>query len=439
VTAPNVYDVIVIGAGPAGENAADRVVAAGLSAAIVEAELVGGDCSYYACMPSKALLRPPHALAAARDVDGARESVKDGVDAAAVLRRRDTFVSEWRDAKAIEWLDERGIALVRGRGRLTGARRVTVNDASGAVRELTARQAVVIATGSDAAIPSIPGLAEAKPWTNRKATSALKALGVRVLTNTSAQRVMRRPGVRDVEVTLESGEHIVGDEVLVAAGRRPRTHDIGLETVGLQPGSWLDVDASMAVKHAAAEGAGSWLYAVGDVNNRALLTHIGKYQGRICGDAIAARAHGANSEGLFDTPWADCTATADVCAIPQAIFTEPEIGTVGLTEAQARERGLDVRAIDYDVRRVSGARLYADRYSGHARLVIDVRRLVVVGFTMTGPTATELVHAATIAIVGEIPLDRLWHAVPSFPTIAEVWLRLLEQARASGLRSSRAD
>jgi dihydrolipoamide dehydrogenase len=204
----------------------------------------------------------------------------------------------------------------------------------------------------------------------------------------------------------------------VAAGRRPRTDDIGLETVGLKPGSWLDVDDTLAV-----DGVrGNWLYACGDVNHRVLLTHQGKYQGRACGDGIAARA-----KGEFDpSPWGKHKATADHRAVPSVIFTDPEVGSVGLTEQQARSAGLNVRVVDYKMGDVSGAHLYADDYGGGARLVVDKDREVVVGATFVGPEAGELVHAATIAIVGEVPLNLLWHAVPSYPTISEIWLRLLE-------------
>ena len=463
------YDVVVIGAGSTGENVADRAVKGGLSAAIVEAELVGGDCSYWACMPSKALLRPMAALRAAQRVGGAREAVTGDLDVDAVLARRDQFTSNWDDSSQVRWVGNAHIDLVRGQGKLAGERRVVVLTRDGPVT-LLADHAVVVATGSAPAMPPVPGLAEAKPWTTREATSAKEVpprlavlgggvagcelaqafdslgshvtvleVGERVLASSEpfaadlvagsmkgsgidlrtgiAIRGVDRTSAGTILVTLDEGELVV-DEMLVAAGRRPRTDELGLETVGLKPGSWLDVDDTMAVQGV----EGGWLYACGDVNHRVLLTHQGKYQGRACGDGIAARA-----KGHFDpAPWGKYSATADHRAVPSVIFTDPEVGSVGLTEAQAKTAGLNIRVVDYKMGDVSGAHLYADNYNGQARMIVDEDRHVVVGATFVGPDAGELVHAATIAIVGEVPLDRLWHAVPSYPTISEIWLRLLE-------------
>jgi dihydrolipoamide dehydrogenase len=469
------YDVIVLGAGPAGENAADRAVKGGLTAVIVEAELVGGECSYWACMPSKALLRSPQAVEEARAVDGARQAVVGAVDAAAVLARRNKFTHNWQDDGQVRWLDSAHIAFVRGRGRLAGEKRVEVTGADGQVTRLTARQAVVIATGSDAAIPPVPGLAEARPWTSREATSAQRvperlavigggvvacematawrALGAGAVTMLVRSRLLgnyepfvseqiaaamrtqgidvrlgvnptevRRPGGEGpLTMTLDDGSSLTADEVLVATGRRPRTIDIGLETAGLAPGKWLDVDDTCQVTGV----PGGWLYAIGDVNHRALLTHMGKYQARACGDVIAARARG-DAAARDPAPWSHYAATAYHGAVPQVVFTNPEVGAVGLTEAEARNKGLPVKAVEYEIGQVAGAALYADGYRGRAKLVVDERRRVIVGATFVGPAVGELVHAATIAVVGEVPLDRLWHAVPSYPTISEVWLRLLE-------------
>ncbi|MEU7949210.1 NAD(P)/FAD-dependent oxidoreductase [Micromonospora taraxaci] len=464
------YDVIVIGAGPVGENVADRVVRGGLSAAIVERELVGGECSYWACMPTKALLRSASALRAARHLPGAREAVTGDLDAAAVLGRRDSFASHWKDDGQVSWLESAGIALHRGQGRIVSTRAVEVTDADGATARLTARHAVVVATGSSALLPDIPGLRESAPWSSREAASAssvprrlaiigggvvaaemataFAALGssVTVLARDgllpSAEpfagelvtESLREAGVsvrlgaeavavnRDdsgaVHIKTAAGERIEADEVLVAVGRTPNTQDIGLDRVGLAPGAWLAVDDTLRVG-----GGGEWLYAAGDVNRRVLLTHQGKYQARAVGDVIVARAKGATVE---DGRWGRHVATADERAVPQVVFTDPEIASVGLTAAAAEAAGLRIRVVDYDLGAVAGASLHADGYRGHARMVVDEDRKVIVGLTLAGPDVAELIHAATIAIVGEVPLDRLWHAVPAYPTVSEVWLRLLE-------------
>lgn len=463
------YDLIVIGAGPVGENVADRAVQSGLSAVIVESELVGGDCSYWACMPSKALLRSGAVLRAAADVDGAKQAVHGGVDPAAVLRRRDAIVHDWTDDGQVAWLEDAHIDLVRGHGRLTGIRQVAVTAPDGTVTTLTARHAVAVSTGSAAMLPDIPGLAGIHPWTSRDATSAhavpdslaiigggvvacematafcdlgaqvtmivrsrllsgiesfagdlvrtaLEERGVTVLTDAGVASAARGDD-GEASLTLTDGRRVSAAAVLVATGRVPRTGDLGLETVGLEPGAWLDVDDTMLVADT------DWLYAVGDVNHRALLTHQGKYQARAAGDVIAARAQGAVVDAR---PWGVHAATADHAAVPQVVFTDPEVASVGLSAAAAERTGMPVRVRDYDLSWVSGASEAADHYRGQARLVIDDRRDVIVGATFAGPDVAELLHAATIAVVGEVPLARLWHAVPSYPTVSEVWLRLLE-------------
>ncbi len=466
----DIYDVVVIGAGSTGENVADRAVKGGLCAVVVEAELVGGDCSYWACMPSKALLQPGHAVAAARRVDGARQAVSGTLDVSGVLDRRDGFASSWDDTGQVDWLEGAHIDLVRGHGRLAGERHVEVETADG-TRRLSARHAVVVATGSSPALPPVPGLTEAEPWTTKDATAAKEpprrlvvlgggvagcelsqawaSLGSAVTVLEMADRLLpayepvagqllaeamteagvdvrlgvnvtgaeRRPD-GTVVVRLADGGEVEADQLLVAAGRRARTDDLGLELVGLEPGSWLTVDDTMAVQGV----PGDWLYAAGDVNHRVLLTHQGKYQARICGDAIVARA----ASRLDPAPWGPHAATADHRAVPQVVFTDPEVAAVGLSESEATAAGVSVRVVDYPLGQVAGAALYADGYRGHARLVVDEDRRVILGATFVGPGAGELLHAATIAVVGEVPLERLWHAVPSYPTISEVWLRLLE-------------
>lgn len=462
------FDVIVIGGGAVGENAADRAVQAGLSVALVEAELVGGECSYWACMPSKALLRSTKALRAARGVDGAAQAVTGDLDIAAVLARRDSFTSDWKDAGQVRWLEGAGIELVRGQGRITGAKQVSVTTSDGSITGFTARHAVTIATGSAAAVPPIDGLHESHPWTSREATSAqsvprslaiigggvvaaelatvyaalgaevtvlarsgllggmepfvgeivgqaLQAQGVMLLGGTSPQRVSRSS--EGVRINTSAGEPLLVEEVLIAAGRTPCTQDLGLESIGLEPGSWIDTDDTMRVP------GFDWLYAVGDVTDRALLTHQGKYQARAAGDVIAARAQG---RPVDDVAWGAHVATADRRAVPQVTFTDPEVASVGLTAAAARDAGHRIRVVDYELGDVAGAALHADRYSGKARMVVDEDRGVILGVTFVGPDVAELLHAATIAVSAEVPLDRLWHAVPAYPTISEIWLRLLE-------------
>jgi pyruvate/2-oxoglutarate dehydrogenase complex dihydrolipoamide dehydrogenase (E3) component len=255
-----------------------------------------------------------------------------------------------------------------------------------------------------------------EPFAGELVAESMKEDGIDVRTGVAVMEVARRPRGH-VSVKFDGGD-VTTEELLVAAGRRPRTDDVGLGTVGLEAGSWLDVDDSMAVHGV----DGGWLYAAGDVNHRVLLTHQGKYQARACGDGIVARV-----KGEFDpAPWGKFSATADHRAVPQVIFTDPEVGCVGLTEAKAREAGLNIRVVDYPIGDVSGAAVHADGYKGQARMVVDEDRHVVVGATFVGSEVGELVHSATIAVVGEVPLERLWHAVPSYPTISEIWLRLLE-------------
>ncbi|MEV4702031.1 NAD(P)/FAD-dependent oxidoreductase [Actinoplanes sp. NPDC049316] len=464
----NEYDVIVVGAGPVGENVADRAVRGGLTAALVERELVGGECSYWACMPSKALLRPGQALRAARTVAGAAAAVTGELDVAAVLKRRNSFTHDWDDSSQADWVASAGISLVRGHGRLSGVKQVTVTAADGTETVLTARHAVVLSTGSDALVPDVEGLRAARPWTSREATEAqhvpeslaiigggvvatematayasfgcavtllarsgllagmepfageavakaLREQGATVLLNTPVTRVSRS----DAGITVETGdgEPVTAAQVLVATGRTPRTGDAGLETVGLTPGDWLHTDDTMLVT------GYDWLYATGDVNHRALLTHQGKYQARAAGDVIAARATGAP---VADDAWGRHVATADHRAVPQVVFTDPEVAAVGLTERAARKAGYDIRVVDYEIGNVAGASLHSDGYAGTARMVVDEQRKVLLGVTFVGPDVSDLLQAATIAVVGEVPLDRLWHAVPAYPTVSEIWLRLLE-------------
>jgi dihydrolipoamide dehydrogenase len=446
------FDVVVLGAGPAGENLAGRVAEGGLSVAMVEPHLVGGECSYYACMPSKALLRPAELLAEVERVPGAREAVTGKLDPAIVLRRRDEATHNRDDSEQLPWLERRGVVLIRERGAIEGERRVRAGDTV-----LEANRAVVVATGSRAAMPPIPGLRESKPWSNREATTAesvpgsllilgggvvgvelaqawaslgsdvalveavprliareepfaseqveaaLREHGVDVRTGSKVTAVARDDSGFRVE--LEDGSSKSGEELLVAIGREPVVEGIGLESIGVDADGPLEVDDQMRVS------GSEWLYAIGDVNGRALLTHMGKYQARVAGDVILGRP---------------ARATQDGPGAPRVIFTDPEVAAVGHTLATAQEAGLDVRAVDYPTANVAGASFRGRNAPGTSRLVVDERREVLAGATFTGPEIAESLHAATIAVVGEVPIERLWHAVPAFPTRSEVWLRLLE-------------
>lgn len=442
------FDVVVIGAGAAGEVTAGRLGRHGLDVAIVEEHLVGGECSFYACMPSKALLRPVELVAEARRVPGVRVA---GLDASAVLARRDEVIAHLDDTGQLPWLAEHGVTLVRGHGRLSGIRRVDVDG-----EELVARRAVVVASGSHAHLPPVPGLAESRPWTSRDATTArhvpgrlailgggavavemaqawaalgsavtlvhrgprllsreepfagaevaeaLAALGVDLRLETEVAAVARDDVLR---VTLRDGGELEVEELLVAVGRRPSTGDLGLERIGLVPGEPVPVDESLRVP------GFDWLYAVGDVNGRVLLTHMGKYQGRLAADAILGH---------------DVRLRFDGVRSPRVVFTDPQVGAVGHTLATAEEARLRVRAVDVATSGNAGGSFVGRGAPGTARIVVDEDRRVLVGATITGAEIAEALHAATIAVVGAVPLDDLWHAVPSFPTRSELWLRLLE-------------
>jgi pyruvate/2-oxoglutarate dehydrogenase complex dihydrolipoamide dehydrogenase (E3) component len=452
VTAPERHDVIVLGAGPAGEVAAGRLAGEGLDVCVVERELVGGECAYWACMPSKALLRPAQALAEDKRVPGAREAVTGGVDVDQALRRRDAVIHDLKDDAQLPWLEDKGITLVRGHGRLDGERRVNVGD-----RVLEAARAIVIAVGSGAAIPPIDGLQEISPWTNRAATSAHQApdtltvlgggavgcelaqawatlgskvtqvesesmlipgsepfaaellteasreLGIDVRTGAQATRAAKDDS--GFTLTLGDSDVLHSDELLVAVGRTPHTDDLGLDTIDVKAGI-IAVDDRMRVP-----SHGDWLYAIGDVNGRALLTHAGKYQALVACATIMNR----EARAIWDGPLS-----------PRVVYTDPQVTAVGMTLEQALTEGIPARAVDADPGQTAGASFTGKGGRSGARIVVDDERELIVGATFVGPEIAESLHAATIAMVGEVPLRTLVHAIPAFPTRSEVWLRLLE-------------
>ena len=252
-------------------------------------------------------------------------------------------------------------------------------------------------------------IAREEPFAGDHVEQGLRELGVDVQVGVKATAVRARYG--EVEVELERGGPARGEELLVAVGRRVNTDDIGLDSVGLEPGKPIAVDDSMR--------AADWLYAIGDVNGRALLTHMGKYQARVAADTIL----GEDAACIL----------VDGSRSPRVIFTDPQVAAVGYTLAAAREAGLNVRTADVPTQGNAGASFYGrDSSAGTARLVVDEDRRVVVGATFTGPEVAEFLQAATTAVVGEVTIDRLFHAVPAFPTRSEVWLYLLEKLGVAG-------
>ena len=454
------YDVVVIGGGPAGENAAQYAVeGTGMTSAIVERELLGGECSYYACMPSKALLRPIAVADLTADLEGVSTA---HVAPKALLERRDYWVSQYDDSGQVSWAEGAGIATLRGEGRLIGERTIQVSSADGD-RTVRARQAVVLATGSTAHVPAM--YADALPWGSRDATGVVEvpdrlaivgggvvaceaavwmaALGSAVTLLVRGDRLLprsepfaseavldglrrrgvtvhlgaqvddvRRPGAAatglgrvhggPVTLSTRAGE-VEADEVLLAIGRSPRLDDVGLDSVGLTAD---DVTSGRMP---------DWLHAVGDASGGPPLTHWGKHQARVVGARIAAGASG-------DVAWEPDREAP----VPQVVFSDPEVASVGLTEAAARDAGHDVVVSRVPSSSAAGTGLLRDHVEGQSQLVVDAGTRLLVGATFVGPETGELVHAATVAIVGGVPVHVLRHAVASYPTASELWLRLLE-------------
>ena len=449
------FDVVVLGGGPAGEVAAGRLADAGLEVALVEDDLVGGECSFYACMPSKGLLRPQEVLREVRRIPGAAEAVTGKLDVQAVLDRRDEIVHDLDDSGMLPWLEDRGIKLYRGWGVLNGQKRVIVGD-----EHLEARTAIILAGGTRTAWPPIEGLREAEPWTNREATvakripgaivilgggvfgtelaqayrslgaqvtliegeprllpseeefaseqvtEALVEQGVNVRTGRKATRVEQ--GGDTLRVFMDDDSSVEVDQLINALGRAPRTEELGLDSIGEEPGGYIEVDENMQVP------GHSWLYAIGDVNGRILLTHMGKYQARLAVEHIlgnpSSYAHGADGHQS-----------------PRVVFTDPQVAAVGHTEQTAEEAGLEVHVLEVGTSANAGGSFYGRNAPGTSRLLVDKDTDLIVGATITGAEVADFIHAATIAIVGEVPMGRLWHATPSFPTRSEIWLNLMAE------------
>jgi pyruvate/2-oxoglutarate dehydrogenase complex dihydrolipoamide dehydrogenase (E3) component len=465
------FDVVVIGGGVAGVAAVRKLASAGLSVALVEDRLVGGECHYWGCNPSKTLLRPIEVFNLAKAVPGVREAISgEGPDVAAVFAKRDAIIEHLSDQDRSASLRQAGVAVFHGSGRLSGQRTVRVAHADNTEDVLEARHAVVVATGTHPNVPEIPGLAQARPWTNRDLTTmtrvpprtlvvgggpvavefatiltglgsavtllvrgntvlsncepearelvaqSLRSSGVKIHFGTELSAVARPVAAGPVTATFDC-QTIEVDEVVLAAGRRTNIDNIGLETVGLLSGEFVPVN-----DHLQAVGVtGDWLYALGDTTGRARLSHISTYHGHLVADIIAARAAGRELRENELT-------ARDAGSLAQVIFTEPQVAWVGRTESQARAEGFVVRT---RTARYPGTlsflALFRDGFQGWAKLVIDAETNTLLGATFVGPEFSELVQAATLAIVARVPVSLLRHAVAPHPTVNQVWDPLLAQ------------
>jgi dihydrolipoamide dehydrogenase len=479
------FDVVLVGGGVGGVAAVRKLASAGLSVALVEDRLVGGECHYWGCNPSKTLLRPIEVFNLAKAVPGVRETISDeGPDIAAVFAKRDAIIEHLSDQDRTASLRQAGVAVFHGFGRLSGERTVRVAYAWGDTTEaiLTARHAVVLATGTRPNVPEIPGLAQARPWTNRDLTTmtqvppralvvgggpvavefatiltglgstvtllvrgnavlrncepearelvaqSLQSKGVKIHLETELSAVARPVAGGPVTATFR-GQTIEVDEVVLAAGRHTNTDNLALETLGLPGGGIVSVN-----DHLQAHGVtGGWLYALGDTTGRARLSHISTYHGRVVADIIAARAAGRElSENEL--------IARDAGNLAQVIYTEPQVVRVGRTESQAQAEGFAVRTrTAHYPGAVAFLALYRDGFQGWAKLVINAQTNTLLGATFVGPQFSDLVQAATLAIVAKIPVTLLRHAVAPHPTVNQVWDPLLaeESELASLLKNGR--
>ena len=476
------YDVIVIGGGPGGESTAARCTRGGLTALLVEAELCGGECPYWACVPSKALLRPGETFAAGKSVGGARErlallsekyGIKPEIDLEGMWNRRDGFAKNWDDSFMVGMMHKAGVDVAHGFGSILGVKKVGIKDwHTGEMVEAEAKHAVVVSTGSAAVIPKIEGLEDSKYWSPREAVSAREvpehliilgagAVGVEMATvyremgskvtliahkilgkmcdeaGKMVEESMIKAGVviekagraskvsrdgKKITVTLSNGSTVQGTELLIATGRNARTAGLGLEEVGgPKEGAWIEVDDSMCAT-AIVDG---WLYSVGDPNGRALMTHVSKYQAKVAGDSIVAKAKATHQNGVATGGIGTTSVKPSNLAIPQGVFSDPQVASTGLTAKLAASKGLKAKTVSVKMAG-PGIFLHAEGFNGWAQWVVEEGSNKLLGATFVGQDVVDLVHASTVAIVGGMTTDQLWHVMPPFPTMSEVYTSLSE-------------